>query len=158
VRVFIAAGGYADLADDRTPCDAATRVPPVIDRRHTRTGRRRIALVALAATALVATACGGDETDGAAAEAPAGGGAAAPVAPTDAPAAVTGAPATAPVASEASGTSAAPAPTSAAAAGTTAPAPAPDALRFTAPLVGGGSIDAASLAGQPVLFWFWAPY
>ena len=34
----------------------------------------------------------------------------------------------------------------------------PDALRFTAPLVGGGEIDAAAYAGQPVLFWFWAPY
>lgn len=35
---------------------------------------------------------------------------------------------------------------------------APEALRFTAPLVGGGTIDAAAYAGQPVLFWFWAPY
>jgi hypothetical protein len=34
----------------------------------------------------------------------------------------------------------------------------PSALRFTAPLVGGGEIDLAGYAGQPVLFWFWAPY
>ena len=35
---------------------------------------------------------------------------------------------------------------------------APDALRFTAPLVGGGEVDLAGYAGQPVLLWFWAPY
>ena len=57
----------------------------------------------------------------------------------------------------------------AAAAPTTAPASAvasnpagavaaPDALRFTAPLVGGGEVDLAGYAGQPVLLWFWAPY
>ncbi len=33
----------------------------------------------------------------------------------------------------------------------------PDALRFTSPLVGGGSIDGASLAGRPTVLWFWAP-
>lgn len=37
-------------------------------------------------------------------------------------------------------------------------APAPDALRFTAPLVGGGDIDLTGYTGQPVLLWFWAPY
>ena len=44
---------------------------------------------------------------------------------------------------------------------TTAPlgAPAvPEALRFRAPLVGGGEIDASTLAGIPVVLWFWAPY
>lgn len=30
-------------------------------------------------------------------------------------------------------------------------------LQFTAPLVGGGQFDGASLAGTPVAFWFWAP-
>jgi hypothetical protein len=35
---------------------------------------------------------------------------------------------------------------------------APDALQFTAPLVGGGTLDLASLAGPPVLLWFWAPF
>ena len=35
---------------------------------------------------------------------------------------------------------------------------APDALRFAAPLVGGGEVDLAGYAGQPVLLWFWAPY
>jgi len=34
----------------------------------------------------------------------------------------------------------------------------PDALRFRAPLVGGGEIDVSTLAGKPVVFWFWAPY
>jgi hypothetical protein len=40
----------------------------------------------------------------------------------------------------------------------TAGAGAPDALRFTAPLVGGGEVDLAGYAAQPVLLWFWAPY
>jgi hypothetical protein len=34
----------------------------------------------------------------------------------------------------------------------------PAALRFRAPLVGGGEIDMATLADQPVVLWFWAPY
>jgi hypothetical protein len=34
----------------------------------------------------------------------------------------------------------------------------PDALRFRAPLVGGGEIDMSTLAGRPVVLWFWAPY
>lgn len=33
----------------------------------------------------------------------------------------------------------------------------PQALQFTAPLVGGGEIDAASLSDKPTAFWFWAP-
>jgi len=33
----------------------------------------------------------------------------------------------------------------------------PGVLQFSAPLVGGGEIDAASLAGKPTVFWFWAP-
>ncbi len=33
----------------------------------------------------------------------------------------------------------------------------PDILRFTAPLVGGGEIDASTTAGTPTAFWFWAP-
>lgn len=33
----------------------------------------------------------------------------------------------------------------------------PAALQFTAPLVGGGELDAAALAGKPTVFWFWAP-
>jgi hypothetical protein len=33
----------------------------------------------------------------------------------------------------------------------------PDSLAFTAPQVGGGTIDLAQYAGQPVLLWFWAP-
>lgn len=33
----------------------------------------------------------------------------------------------------------------------------PEALRFTAPLVGGGEFDGSTVAGRPVAFWFWAP-
>ncbi|MBI5088574.1 MAG: hypothetical protein HZB15_06860 [Actinobacteria bacterium] len=33
----------------------------------------------------------------------------------------------------------------------------PEALRFTAPLVGGGEFDGSVVAGRPVAFWFWAP-
>lgn len=44
-----------------------------------------------------------------------------------------------------------------------APKPLPDgpvaeALRFTAQTVAGESFDAADLAGQPTMFWFWAPW
>jgi hypothetical protein len=34
----------------------------------------------------------------------------------------------------------------------------PDALRFRAPLVGGGEVDLSTFAGRPVVLWFWAPY
>ena len=33
----------------------------------------------------------------------------------------------------------------------------PEALRFTAPLVGGGEFDGPTAAGRPTAFWFWAP-
>ena len=33
----------------------------------------------------------------------------------------------------------------------------PDSLAFTAPRVGGGTINMADFAGKPVLLWFWAP-
>lgn len=41
--------------------------------------------------------------------------------------------------------------------GGTAPMAVPAALQFSAPVVGGGSLDLASFAGTTVLFWFWAP-
>lgn len=41
--------------------------------------------------------------------------------------------------------------------GGTAPVVVPAALQFSAPVVGGGSLDLASFAGTTVLFWFWAP-
>ena len=50
------------------------------------------------------------------------------------------------------------APAASAAITATADPAAPDALRFAAPLVGGGEVDLAGYAGQPVLLWFWAPY
>ena len=43
----------------------------------------------------------------------------------------------------------------------TAPAAAtavPAALDFSAPLLGGGELDARTYAGQPLALWFWAPY
>jgi hypothetical protein len=39
-----------------------------------------------------------------------------------------------------------------------APALVPEALQFTAPLLGGGDIELTTLAGRPVLLWFWAPW
>jgi hypothetical protein len=33
----------------------------------------------------------------------------------------------------------------------------PASLAFTAPRVGGGTVDLAAYAGKPVLLWFWAP-
>jgi hypothetical protein len=33
----------------------------------------------------------------------------------------------------------------------------PAALQFSAPLVGGGTIDFSQFAGQAVALWFWAP-
>ena len=34
---------------------------------------------------------------------------------------------------------------------------APEALQFTAPLVGGGSLDFTQYSGRTVALWFWAP-
>lgn len=34
---------------------------------------------------------------------------------------------------------------------------APDALQFSAPLVGGGTLDLTQFAGRTVALWFWAP-
>lgn len=61
-----------------------------------------------------------------------------------------------------------PEPTDSAAPGSTEPATSapgtsaavaevPEILRFTAPLVGGGTFDAAAVAGTPLALWFWAP-
>lgn len=38
------------------------------------------------------------------------------------------------------------------------PTEAPAALQFSAPLIGGGDIELTTLAGRPVLLWFWAPW
>jgi len=37
-------------------------------------------------------------------------------------------------------------------------APVPEILDFEAPLVGGGTLEGAELAGAPVAVWFWAPW
>jgi hypothetical protein len=51
-----------------------------------------------------------------------------------------------------------PQPTATPPAVTEATAAAPDVLAFTAPLVGGGELDAATLAGETAVFWFWSPF
>lgn len=42
-------------------------------------------------------------------------------------------------------------------AGTAANAGVPESLQFSAPLVGGGSVDFTRFSGQTVALWFWAP-
>ncbi|MFK8023710.1 MAG: hypothetical protein AB8G26_07080 [Ilumatobacter sp.] len=58
-----------------------------------------------------------------------------------------------------SDTAAEPAPVVTEPQGADAPAPSgiPEALAFSSPLVGGGQLDAATLADKPTAFWFWAP-
>jgi peroxiredoxin len=41
---------------------------------------------------------------------------------------------------------------------TAGPAEVPETLAFRAPTVDGGELDAATLAGRPVVFWFWAAW
>lgn len=72
-------------------------------------------------------------------------------------------------ASNAAGTSAGPAMSGAASAPESSSAPAstspvsasadavPEALRFSAPLVGGGTFDGAAYSGKPLALWFWGP-
>lgn len=50
-----------------------------------------------------------------------------------------------------------PAPTTMAPA-TSSPVETPETLAFRAPTVDGGELDAATLAGEPVVFWFWAAW
>ncbi|MEV6707111.1 TlpA family protein disulfide reductase [Micromonospora wenchangensis] len=50
------------------------------------------------------------------------------------------------------------APSSAAPTPTGAPAVVPDALRFTGRTLDGTAFSAATLAGRPVVLWFWAPW
>ncbi len=91
---------------------------------------RRRAVLIPAALALVVAACGGSSSDSG---------------------------------DDAAAAPAASAPSEAADRTTAAPEPAeeagavPAALQFTAPLVGGGELDAATLADKPTVFWFWAP-
>lgn len=113
--------------------------------------RRSWALASLAASiALLAPACGSDDTTAAPAD-------------TAAPDAAATTPAADEPASDATAAPAAPStPGTDGDAGTPAtgtPAAAPiELLSFTAPLVGGGSFDGARYATErPVAFWFWAP-
>ena len=41
---------------------------------------------------------------------------------------------------------------------TSEPPVVPEILEFEAPLVGGGTLKGAELAGAPVAVWFWAPW
>jgi hypothetical protein len=102
----------------------------------------------------VLVACGGSGEPGArTADAPAETSASSE--PTGSPAApATSAPAAAPATTPADGATATTAATTAA----TAPQFVPEALQLTAPLVGGGDIELTTLAGRPVLLWFWAPW
>ena len=36
--------------------------------------------------------------------------------------------------------------------------PAAEVLRFSAPRLGGGTVDGEDFAGEDVAFWFWAPW
>jgi thiol-disulfide isomerase/thioredoxin len=65
------------------------------------------------------------------------------------PAATPPATSSSPSASGSSGSSSRPTPT---------PARVPDTLMFTSTTVDGQPFDGASLAGKPVLLWFWAPW
>ncbi len=103
------------------------------------TRRRRFAVLG-AACALTLVACGSGSGDDAT-----------PVEPTEPPATE------APAGDVAEPTEPAPEPTEPAPEPTVAPAEAPPILQFNAPLVGGGEIDAATTAGSPTVFWFWAP-
>ena len=51
-----------------------------------------------------------------------------------------------------------PQPTATPSAVTAATAADSDVLAFTAPLVGGGELDASTLAGETAVFWFWSPF
>ncbi len=88
---------------------------------------------------LTAAACGDEGTAGSAAP--------------DSTAASTLATAT----TEATGATGSTAPATTAPDTSTAPVEAPEILRFSAPLVGGGTFDAATVAGTPLALWFWAP-
>lgn len=101
--------------------------------------RSKRLLPALAAGALLLSACGTSSDDSSAATAP-GTALATEAAAT---------PDTEPAAPAEAATDVVPADADAVAA--------PAALQFSAPLVGGGELDASSLAGKPTVFWFWAP-
>lgn len=94
---------------------------------------RRAATAVLLTAALALTGCGSDDSS-------AGEGA---------PAART---------SEATSSAPAPEPTRSAEPGEPAEVEVPDALRFEATTVTGESFDGASVAGRPVVLWFWAPW
>lgn len=89
--------------------------------------------VAALTLALAVTGCGTDTADNAEPDHPRPSGSNAPAAPT-------------PVPSDPSGTS------------SDAPAEVPELLRFEASTIEGASFDGASVAGKPVVIWFWAPW
>ena len=95
---------------------------------------RRVVVAIASAAGLVLSSCGGDSDS------------ATPEAPSTAPAPVAAADVTVPAI--AAQTEQQPAADEAVT---------PQLLDFRAPLVGGGTFDAAELAGTPTVFWFWAP-
>ena len=106
-------------------------------RRRTRHSRPLAVTTACLVGAIVLAACGSEsDTTGAPA---------APAPAAEGPTASNAAPAAGATVTEATGP------------GTPAAA-VPDALAFSAPLVGGGTLDLGSLAGKPVVMWFWAPF
>ncbi len=114
-----------------------------------RRARRSAWLAVPAALLVVVAACGGDEptADAVAGTSPA---------PADAATATTGA-----VTATTPGTAGSGSAEGSAATTSMAP-PAVEGqpveiLRFTAPLVGGGTFDANTATERPIAFWFWAP-
>jgi len=101
---------------------------------------KRLALPLMAVGILAACGAADDGTTQQAATAP-------PIAPA----------ATTAASQPASPATAVPAPVTAEPAPST-PVNVPEALKFAAPLIGGGDIELTTLAGRPVLLWFWAPW
>ena len=113
-----------------------------------KTTRHHAAVGAIAAALLLVTASGcGSGSDDSGAET-------APTAATEATVDVTGATGTDSPNGTASATTEPPSITDDQ---TSITAVVPEALQFTAPLVGGGTFDGATVVGKPTVFWFWAP-
>ena len=114
--------------------------------RETISERRLASLVAGLVLALVASACAAADPDPASSPASERAPSAPPATQSSAP------PATQSPASEGIGGG------DGATKDTSEPPVVPEILEFEAPLVGGGTLKGAELAGAPVAVWFWAPW